>query len=125
YRCEQQHLPLESMMQVLVTEYRTNVYYFFLARGHCSTRYRVSLCSQRVEGTPSRERASSLAPQASGNSQPIIVQKCLESQKQHDSTTYGRSDASHMRIRMAKAYVPRAQRCSLFYHQRPLRTWAL
>ena len=50
-----------------------NVYYSFLARGRCSDRERAFLGSQRVEGTASGERTSSIDPQASGKSQMIIV----------------------------------------------------
>src|SRR5919197_1373189 len=63
----------EGIIQILVAKYCTNVYYSFLARENCSNRYRASLCSQRVEGTTSGERASSIDPQAPGKSQTIIV----------------------------------------------------
>ena len=73
----------------------TNVYYSSLARWNCSDRYRAFLCSQRVEGTASGERTTSIDPQASGKNQTIVVQESLWSQKQNCSIRCGMSYASN------------------------------
>ena len=82
-------------MQILVAEYCTNVYYLSLARGKCSDKYRAFLGSQRVEGAASGARTCSIDPQAPGNSQTIIVQESVWSQKQNCSIKCGMSYASN------------------------------
>src|SRR5262245_23405604 len=62
-----------GIIQILIAEHCTNVYYSFLARWNCSDRYCAFLGSQRVEGTASGERTCSIDPQAPGKSRTIIV----------------------------------------------------
>ena len=66
YRCEPHKLPPQSIMQILVAEYLHKCILFLSGWMEWLRQISRLLCSQRIEGTSSGERASSIDAQAPG-----------------------------------------------------------
>jgi hypothetical protein len=77
YRCEPHNLPPQSIMQILVAGHLYKCILFLSGWVERLRQISHLLCSQRVEGTSSGERARRTAPQAPGKSQIIVVQESL------------------------------------------------
>jgi hypothetical protein len=75
------------------------------------------LCSQRVGGTTSGERARRSCPQAPGKSKTIVVQERVWSQKQHDSIRCGLSYASHTCVSERKRRMCRRENANVLVSQ--------